>query len=121
MQVTWSNATDVLGRPIDRPKPLTIYRPEGLEQPCPYRPDLQGALFQSVLCLLRRPVRPPSRLDTQYGIFEKNFRLSYIECWSIGFQRPIHVEALLDVSYVGAEGHRLTRRADLTFLDTEGK
>jgi outer membrane receptor protein involved in Fe transport len=56
--------------------------------------------------------RPPSLLDTQYGTFEKNFRYPYTERWSLGFQRHLLGQTLLDVSYVGAEGHRLTTRVD---------
>jgi hypothetical protein len=65
-------------------------------------------------------LRPPSLLDTQYGTLEKNFRLPYTERWSFGFQRSIRRQALLDVSYVGAEGHRLTTRADLNPLQPNG-
>ena len=65
-------------------------------------------------------LRPPSLLDTQYGTLEKNFRLPYSERWSLGFQRSIRGQALLDVSYVGAEGHRLTTRADLNPLEPDG-
>jgi hypothetical protein len=65
-------------------------------------------------------LRPPSLLDTQYGTLEKNFRLPYTERWSIGFQRFIRGQVLLDISYVGAEGHRLTTRADLNPLQPDG-
>ena len=65
-------------------------------------------------------LRPPSLLDAQYGTLEKNFRLPYSERWSFGFQRSIRGQALLDVSYVGAEGHRLTTRADLNPLQPDG-
>ncbi len=65
-------------------------------------------------------VRPPSLLDTQYGTLEKDLRLPYSEHWSLGFQRSMRGQALLDVSYVGAEGHRLTTRADLNPLQPDG-
>src|SRR5205807_5028357 len=68
--------------------------------------------------------RPPSLLDTQYGTLEKNFRNPYTERWSFGFQRqlrgPVPGDALLDVSYIGAESHRLTTRADLNPLQPSG-
>jgi hypothetical protein len=51
--------------------------------------------------------------DTQYGTLEKNFRNPYTERWSFGFERQMPGQALVDISYVGAEGHRLTTRADL--------
>jgi hypothetical protein len=65
-------------------------------------------------------LRPPSLLDTQYGTLENNFRLPYTERWSFGFQRSIRGLVLLDASYVGAEGHRLTTRADLNPLQPDG-
>jgi outer membrane receptor protein involved in Fe transport len=68
--------------------------------------------------------RPPSLLDTQYGTLEKNFRNPYTERWSFGFQRqlrgPVLGDALLDVSYIGAESHKLTTRADLNPLQPSG-
>ena len=64
--------------------------------------------------------RPPSLLDTQSGTFEKNFRLPYTERWSFGLQRQLRGQMLLDVSYVGAEGHHLTTRADLNPLQPSG-
>ena len=56
--------------------------------------------------------RPPSLLDTQYGTLEKNFKNPYAERWSFGFQRQLPGQTLLDVSYIGAEGHKLTTRVD---------
>jgi hypothetical protein len=64
--------------------------------------------------------RPPSLLDTQYGTLEKNFRNPYTERWSFGFQRQMPGQILLDVSYVGAEGHKLTTRADMNPLQPSG-
>jgi len=68
--------------------------------------------------------RPPSLLDTQYGTLEKSFRNPCTERWSFGFQRqlrgPVLGDALLDVSYVGAESHKLTTRADLNPLQPSG-
>jgi hypothetical protein len=64
--------------------------------------------------------RPPSLLDTQYGTLEKNFRNPYTERWSFGFERQLPSQSLLDVSYVGAEAHKLTTRADLNPLQPSG-
>jgi len=68
--------------------------------------------------------RPPSLLDTQYGTLEKNFRNPYTERWSFGLQRQLRVPvlgaALVDVSYIGAESHRLTTRSDLNPLQPSG-
>jgi hypothetical protein len=64
--------------------------------------------------------RPPSLTDTQYGTLEKNFRNPYTERWSFGFQRQMPGQILLDVSYIGAEGHKLTTRADMNPLQPNG-
>jgi len=64
--------------------------------------------------------RPPTLLDTQYGTLEKNFHNPYTERWSFGFQRQLPGQSLLDVSYVGAESHKLTTRADLNPLLPSG-
>jgi len=64
--------------------------------------------------------RPPSLLDTQYGRLEKNFRNPYTERWSFGFQRQLPGQALLDVSYIGAEAHKLTTRVDVNPLQPSG-
>lgn len=64
--------------------------------------------------------RPPSLSDTQYGTLEKSFRNPYTERWSFGFQRQLPGQALLDVAYIGAEGHKLTTRADLNPLQPNG-
>jgi hypothetical protein len=65
--------------------------------------------------------RPPSLLDTQYGTLEKNFRNAYTERFSFGFQRQLPGRSLLDVSYVGAESHHLTTRADLNPMQHNGR
>src|SRR5262249_6130341 len=62
----------------------------------------------------------PSLSGTQYGTLEKNFRNPYTERWSFGFQRQIPGQTLLDVSYVGAEGHKLTTRADMNPMQPSG-
>ena len=41
-----------------------------------------------------------------------NFRDPYTERWSLGFQRQLRGNSILDVSYVGSESHKLTTRAD---------
>jgi hypothetical protein len=64
--------------------------------------------------------RPPSLTDTQDGTLEKNFRNPYTERWSFGFERQMPGQILLDVSYVGAEGHKLTTRADMNPLQQDG-
>ena len=64
--------------------------------------------------------RPPSLLDAQYGTLEQNFHNPYTERWSFGLQRQIAGQFLFDLSYVGAESHRLTVRADLNPRQSDG-
>src|SRR5262249_335861 len=64
--------------------------------------------------------RPPSLLDTQYGTLEMNFRNPYTERWSFGFQRQLPAQMLLDGSFIGAESHSLTTRADLNPTQPRG-
>ncbi len=52
-----------------------------------------------------------SALDTQTGI-DPNLRSPYTERWSFGFQRQVPQKVLLDVSYIGSEGHKLTTKDD---------
>lgn len=54
----------------------------------------------------------PDISQDQHGAIEKNLRSPYTERWSFGFQRQLPGQALLDVSYVGAQSHKLTTRAD---------
>jgi Carboxypeptidase regulatory-like domain len=49
--------------------------------------------------------------DSRIGI-DKDFRNPYTERSSFGFQRQLPESAVLDVSYVGSESHRLTTKAD---------
>ena len=55
----------------------------------------------------------PSLLDSQIGVFEKDFRNPYTERWSFGIERQLPDQILLDVSYIGSESHKLTTRTDL--------
>jgi hypothetical protein len=52
-----------------------------------------------------------SLLDSQVAI-DKDLRNPYTERWSFGFQRELPQRALLDVSYIGSESHKLTTKAD---------
>jgi hypothetical protein len=53
----------------------------------------------------------PSLLDNQIAI-DKDLRNPYTERWSFGFQRQLPQNVILDISYIGSEGHRLTTKAD---------
>jgi hypothetical protein len=65
----------------------------------------------------RLPTAPtaPSLMDSQRGALEKNFRNSYTERWSFGFQRQLSSKLVLDGSYIGSESHRLATLADINF------
>jgi hypothetical protein len=65
--------------------------------------------------LARIPVRgnPPGPLDDQGFAVDRDLRSPYTERWSLGVQRQLAGTFLLDVSYVGSAGHKLTTRADL--------
>ena len=56
---------------------------------------------------------PPVPLDDQGFAVDKDLRNPYTERWSFGFQRQLKDKILLDTSYVGSAGHKLTTRADL--------
>ena len=56
---------------------------------------------------------PPSLLDSQSGVLEKDFRNPYTERWSLGFQRQLSNKMVLDGSYVGSESHRLATKSDV--------
>jgi hypothetical protein len=47
------------------------------------------------------------------GALEKDFPNAYTERWSFGFQRQLSSKAMLDVSYVGSESHKLATWADV--------
>jgi hypothetical protein len=53
----------------------------------------------------------PSLLDNQIAI-DQNLRTPYTERWSFGFQRQLLQNLVLDTSYIGSEGHKLTTKAD---------
>jgi hypothetical protein len=56
---------------------------------------------------------PPSVLDNQDGVLEKDFRNPYTERWSFGLQKQLSNTMVLDGSYVGSESHRLATNSDL--------
>lgn len=53
----------------------------------------------------------PQLSDSRVAI-DPNFRNPYTERWSFGLQRELPQSAVLDVSYIGSESHRLTTKAD---------
>jgi hypothetical protein len=52
------------------------------------------------------------RLTDAQNTFDQNLRNSYTGRWSFGIQRQFPQSIMLDVSYTGAETHRLTTRTD---------
>ncbi|MCI0622714.1 MAG: carboxypeptidase regulatory-like domain-containing protein, partial [Acidobacteria bacterium] len=63
----------------------------------------------------------PDISKDQHGAIEKNLSSPYTERWSFGFQRQLLGQALLDVSYVGAQSHKLTTRADFNPRQPSGE
>jgi len=53
----------------------------------------------------------PHLADAQNAL-DGSLRNPYTERWSVGFQRQLPDSMLLDISYIGAESHRLTTRSD---------
>lgn len=57
--------------------------------------------------------RPPSVTDSQTSVFDPNIRNPYTQRWSLGVQRELPYNFLLDVSYVGSAGRKLFNSEDL--------
>ena len=55
---------------------------------------------------------PAGPLEPQTYSNDSNLRSPYTERWSFGFQRQLPGKTLLDTSYVGTGGHKLTTRTD---------
>lgn len=51
--------------------------------------------------------------DAQSNLFDPNMQNPYTEHWSFGVQREMPGDMVLDLAYVGSEGHRLFRSLDL--------
>jgi outer membrane receptor protein involved in Fe transport len=73
---------------------------------------------------------PPTAKSPQSSLFDPNIRNPYTERWSFGFQRDLGWGTILDLSYVGSEGHKLFQTLDMNpivnaatgarFVDTVG-
>ena len=70
-----------------------------------------GRGFANWLERLPTSAGAPSLMDAQM-VLDGNLRNPYTERWSFGVQRQLAGAMALEVSYVGAESHRLTDRAD---------
>jgi hypothetical protein len=56
---------------------------------------------------------PPTAQSPQNNLFDPNIRNPYTERWSFGFQRELGWSTILDLSYVGSEGHKLFQTLDM--------
>lgn len=64
--------------------------------------------------------RAPSALDSQTSVFNPNIRNPYTQRWSLGIQRELPFNLIVDASYVGAVSHKLFVSEDLNPIITPG-
>jgi outer membrane receptor protein involved in Fe transport len=57
--------------------------------------------------------RAPTALDSQTSVFNPNIRNPYTQRWSLGFQRELPYNLIMDMSYVGSAGRKLFVTEDL--------
>jgi hypothetical protein len=61
-----------------------------------------------------QPVYPNNGLLTDsVNAFDPNLKIGYVESWTLGLQREIGKDNVLEVRYVGNRGHKLWRQVDL--------
>jgi hypothetical protein len=77
-----------------------------------------GNLFRNGLPA--RPVTPTAPIYPNTGLitdavnaFDPNIKTGYVESWTIGIQREINSNNVIEVRYVGNRGHQLWRQMDL--------
>jgi hypothetical protein len=64
------------------------------------------------------PTYPNSGLITDsVNSFDPNLKIGYVESWSIGVQREIKRDNVIEIRYVGNRGHKLWRQVDLNELN----
>ncbi len=64
------------------------------------------------------PTYPNSGLLTDsINAFDPNLKIGYVESWSIGVQREIKRDNVIEIRYVGNRGHKLWRQVDLNELN----
>jgi hypothetical protein len=56
---------------------------------------------------------PATAFSPQSSLFDPNIRNPYTERWSFGIQRELGWGAIMDLSYVGSEGHKLFQTLDM--------
>ena len=60
------------------------------------------------------PVYPNSGLLTDgVNAFKPDLKTGYVESWTVGFQRELNANNVIEVRYIGNRGHRLWRQYDL--------
>ena len=69
-------------------------------------------------CVPTSPTYPNSGLITDaINAFDPNLKIGYVESWSIGVQREIKRDNVLEIRYVGNRGHKLWQQLDLNELN----
>lgn len=57
--------------------------------------------------------RTPTPLDSQTSVFNPKIRNPYTQRWSLGLQRQLPLDLVMDISYVGSAGRKLFVTEDL--------
>jgi hypothetical protein len=69
-------------------------------------------------CVPDGPTYPNNGLITDsVNAFDPNLKIGYVESWSMGVQREIGKDNVLEVRYVGNRGHKLWRQIDLNEIN----
>ena len=84
----------------------------------PFAPPPTCVSGLPVGCVPDSPVYPNSGLITDaVNSFDPNIKIGYVESWSMGVQREIGKDNVLEIRYVGNRGHKLWRQVDLNELN----
>jgi len=69
-------------------------------------------------CVPLSPTYPNTGLITDsVNGFDPNLKIGYVESWSVGIQREIKRDNVIELRYVGNRGHNLWRQVDLNELN----
>lgn len=64
------------------------------------------------------PVYPNSGLITDdVNAFKPDLKTGYVESWTVGIQREINTNNVLELRYIGNRGHRLWRQYNINVID----
>jgi hypothetical protein len=84
----------------------------------PFAPPPTCVAGLPVGCVPDSPVYPNSGLITDsLNAFDPNIKIGYVESWSMGVQREIGKDNVLEIRYVGNRGHKLWRQVNLNELN----